>query len=92
MLHLLQTACHTPCLVELTACEKRVLELIIEGKSNIEIAEHLYLSLSTIKTHVRNIFGKFGVNNRVQAAVFALRNDLVSEAASCGCPSGYRLC
>lgn len=54
-----------------------VLKLIVEGKSNLEIAETLYLSPNTIKTHVRGIMNKLSVDDRVQAAVMALRSGLV---------------
>jgi DNA-binding NarL/FixJ family response regulator len=57
--------------------ELEVLKLIVEGKSNNEIAEHLYLSTNTIKTHVRGIMNKLAVDDRVQAAVVALRSGLV---------------
>ena len=48
--------------------EIEVLHLIAEGLTNQEIASRLYLSLHTVKGHTRNIFGKLGVKNRVQAA------------------------
>jgi len=62
---------------KLSRSEYKVLELLVEGQTNVEIASRLYLSPNTVKTHVRDIFNKFGVENRVQAAVFALRNGLV---------------
>jgi NarL family two-component system response regulator LiaR len=62
---------------KLTEREFEVLTMIVEGKSNPEIASHLYLSLNTIKSHVNGIFNKLGVSDRVQAAVFAVRNQLV---------------
>lgn len=46
--------------------EKEVLHLITEGKSNAEICEILFVSLSTVKKHVYNIFNKVGVNSRTQ--------------------------
>lgn len=55
----------------------QVLQLLVEGKSNPEIAEELYLSPNTIKVHVRGIMNKLIVNDRVQAAVVALRSGLV---------------
>ncbi len=55
-----------------------VLKLMVEGKTNIEIAEELYLSPNTIKTHVRGIMNKLSVDDRVQAAVKALRSGLVT--------------
>ncbi len=57
--------------------ELEVLKLIVEGKSNNEIADELYLSTNTIKTHVRGIMNKLAVDDRVQAAVVALRSGLV---------------
>lgn len=61
----------------LSARELDVLRLIVEGKSNPEIAAALYLSLSTVKCHVRSIMDKLVVDDRVQAAVVALRSGLV---------------
>jgi DNA-binding NarL/FixJ family response regulator len=58
--------------------EFEVLQLMVEGKTNVEIAEELYLSPNTIKTHVRGIMNKLSVDDRVQAAVTALRSGLVS--------------
>ena len=57
--------------------EFEVLQLLVEGHSNPEIAARLYLSPNTVKTYVRSIFNKFGVNDRLQAAVFAVRNQIV---------------
>ena len=57
----------------LTARELEVLELIVEGRSNPEIAKALYISLSTVKAHIRSIMTKLAVDDRVQAAVVALR-------------------
>lgn len=61
----------------LSGREMDVLKLIVEGKSNIEIADELYLSPNTIKTHVRGIMNKLAVDDRVQAAVLALRSGIV---------------
>lgn len=57
--------------------EREILILLVEGQSNTEIAAQLYLSLNTIKTHVRNILNKFGVDTRLQVAVLAVRKGLV---------------
>ncbi|MEA5572137.1 response regulator transcription factor [Calothrix sp. UHCC 0171] len=57
--------------------ELDVLRLMVDGLSNPEIAEKLYLSPNTIKTHVRGIMNKLSVDDRVQAAVVALRSGLV---------------
>ncbi|MBE9072161.1 response regulator transcription factor [Microcystis sp. LEGE 08355] len=66
-----------PNLALLSEREMEVLKLIVEGKSNAEIAEKLYLSTNTIKTHVRGIMNKLAVDDRVQAAVIALRSGIV---------------
>jgi LuxR family maltose regulon positive regulatory protein len=47
--------------------ELEVLQLIAEGLSRQEVAESLFLSLNTVKTHTRNIYSKLGVNNQMQA-------------------------
>lgn len=61
----------------LTPRELDVLKLIVEGRTNPEIASILYLSLSTVKAHIRNIMNKLAVDDRVQAAVVALRSGLI---------------
>ena len=53
--------------LNLSKRELEVLQLMAEGLSNHEIAERLYVSLSTIKTHSRNLFDKLGVARRTQA-------------------------
>lgn len=62
---------------QLSQRELDVLRLIVEGKTNPEIAESLYLTTNTIKTHIRGIMNKLAVDDRVQAAVVALRSGLV---------------
>lgn len=57
--------------------EREVLELIVEGLSNTEIGQQLYLSPNTIKTYVKGIMNKLVVSDRVQAAVAAVRRGLV---------------
>ncbi|MEL6399864.1 MAG: response regulator transcription factor [Cyanobacteria bacterium J06626_4] len=57
--------------------ELEVLELIVEGHSNTAIGEKLYLSPNTVKTYVKGIMNKLVVNDRVQAAVAAVRRGLV---------------
>ncbi|MBD1912717.1 response regulator transcription factor [Leptolyngbya sp. FACHB-16] len=64
-------------LIPLSSREQEVLKLIMEGATNTEIARRLYVSPNTIKTHVRNILNKLGVEHRLQAAVVALRHGLV---------------
>ena len=64
-------------IANLSQRETEVLKLIVEGYSNPEIATALYLSANTVKTHVRGIMNKLAVDDRVQAAVVALRSGLV---------------
>ncbi len=66
-----------PSIGQLTEREMDVLKLLVEGKNNTEIGESLFLSPNTIKTHVRGIMNKLVVDDRVQAAVVALRAGLV---------------
>ncbi|HEY9643675.1 MAG TPA: response regulator transcription factor [Coleofasciculaceae cyanobacterium] len=61
----------------LTSRELEILQLIVDGHSNVAIAKNLYISIGTVKTHVRNIFKKLCVNDRTQAAIRALRSGLV---------------
>lgn len=62
---------------ELTGRELEVLQLIVEGKSNPEIADLLCISIHTAKAHVGNILNKLCVNDRVQAAIKALKENIV---------------
>ncbi|WP_026702617.1 response regulator [Salibacterium aidingense] len=59
----------------LTPREQNVLEQITLGLSNKEIAAALYISEKTVKTHVTNILGKMEVQDRTQAALFAIKNN-----------------
>ena len=61
----------------LTRRELEVLKLIAEGLFNKEIAYHLSISEKTVKNHVSNIFKKIGVSDRTQAAVYAIKNNVV---------------
>ena len=61
----------------LTGREFQVLKLIVMGKSNTEIARDLIVSVHTAKAHVCSILQKMSVNDRVQAAVKAVREGLV---------------
>lgn len=62
---------------ELTKRELEVLIEVANGKLNKEIANELKISERTVKNHISNIFKKIDVNDRTQAAVFAIKNDLI---------------
>jgi len=62
---------------ELTERELEVLQLIVAGKSNPEIADQLCISIHTAKAHVGSILNKLCVNDRVQAAIKALKENIV---------------
>lgn len=64
---------------DLTNREFEVLQLIAKGRSNQEIADELFITLKTVKTHVSNILSKLEVSDRTQAAIYAFQNDLVEE-------------
>jgi DNA-binding NarL/FixJ family response regulator len=61
----------------LTRRELEVLELIVEGLTNTEIADRLVVSLSTVKTHVSSIIAKLGASTRTEAATIAVREHIV---------------
>jgi NarL family two-component system response regulator LiaR len=63
---------------DLTARERDVLELMVKGLSNVEIAESLVVSQSTIKTHVSSILAKLGVAGRTEAVAVAIQRQLVN--------------
>ena len=62
---------------DLTARESQILKLMTEGYSNMEIAQILVISINTTKSHVANILQKLEVDDRLQAALKALKNKIV---------------
>lgn len=65
----------------LTDRENEVLQLMANGANNAEIAEQLYVSTATVKTHVGSIFTKLSVRDRAGAIVFAYQHGLVAPPA-----------
>ena len=61
---------------QLSARELDVLKLVAEGKDNAEIAAELFISPKTVKNHISNILMKLQIQNRIQAAVYAVRSGL----------------
>jgi DNA-binding NarL/FixJ family response regulator len=75
----IEVASATPVVREkygLTERQLEVLQLIVNGESNAEIAQKLNIAIGTVKTHVCDILNKLAVNDRTQAAVTALREEL----------------
>ncbi len=68
------TVVHTAALESLTEREREVFDLIAEGMSNAEIGERLFLSESTVKTHVGRVLTKLQLRDRVHAVIFAYEN------------------
>src|SRR5919108_3579520 len=62
---------------ELSDRETEVLRLIANGKDNAEIAKELHISPKTVKNHISNILMKLQIENRIQAAVYAVRSGIV---------------
>jgi DNA-binding NarL/FixJ family response regulator len=56
--------------------ELQVLKLIANGKDNAEIARDLFISAKTVKNHISNILLKLSIENRIQAAVYAVRSGI----------------
>lgn len=66
----------------LTDREVEVLRLMARGRSGREMADVLYVSPKTVGHHIQHIYDKIGVSSRVAATLFAMRHDLLSDAAS----------
>jgi DNA-binding NarL/FixJ family response regulator len=61
----------------LSAREREILGLLVNGHSNRRIAEECYLSLNTVRTHVQNVLVKLGVHSKLEAVAFALEHQVV---------------
>lgn len=68
-----------PGIEPLTEREQQVLKLVVAGLSNAEIAEQIALTENTVKKYFHNILQKLQLNNRVEAAVYAVREGLVTK-------------
>lgn len=64
---------------DLTARERDILRLLAKGYDNQTIANELFISLKTVKTHVSNILAKLEVDDRTQAVVYAFKHHLVPQ-------------
>jgi NarL family two-component system response regulator LiaR len=64
---------------DLTQREREVLDLLVDGLSNPEISERLFISLATVKFHVSAIYSKLGAANRAEAVKLAWQHDLVDK-------------
>ena len=67
----------SPLVEPLSERELEVLGLVAQGLTNREIAERLFITVGTVKTHVHNIYGKLGVRGRTQAAARARELELL---------------
>ena len=64
----------------LSARELEVIELLVKGNSNKEIAAAIYVCEETVKGHLKHLFAKLGVNDRTQAVIFAIQHGIVHLA------------
>lgn len=69
---------------ELTRQERRVLALVAKGSRNAKIAQELFISIRTVENHLYHIFDKLQVSSRTEAAVYAMKNELLSSEEMSG--------
>ena len=67
--------------------EISVLKLVVEGKTNHEIAESLFISINTVKNHLKNIFKKMNVSSRAEAVAKYLNRSSIQENPSVKVPN-----
>ena len=75
--HMAEGKSDMPKAVGLTRREKEIIEQLCQGASNKEIAERLFISEKTVKSHLRSIFEKLDVSDRTQAVAYAFREGIV---------------
>ncbi len=68
-----------PATAQLTQRELQVLRLVAKGLSNREIAEELFISENTVKNHIRNMLEKLQMKSRMEAAMYAVRSNLLDD-------------
>ena len=59
--------------------EKQVVQLVVQGYCNREIGQRLFLSEQTVKNHLHNLFGKLGVSDRLELALYAIHHRLIEH-------------
>ena len=64
-------------MLKLTEREQQVLNLVVEGKTNSEIGDSLFISFHTVKVYLEKLYEKFGVKNRVQLVVKAIQLKII---------------
>lgn len=67
-----------PPLFELTEREREVLNLVVQGQSNQQIADGMFITVATVKAHISNILSKFQVSSRAEAIAYAIKHKLVT--------------
>ena len=65
------------CECKITQREKEILELVAKNYSNTEIAKQLFISVSTVKSHISAILEKLNANGRIQATLFAVKMGII---------------
>jgi NarL family two-component system response regulator LiaR len=70
---------HRAAAADLTEREREVTRLVAQGRSNSEIAQLLFISDKTVKTHISNILSKLNLQDRTQLAIYAIKNGLVES-------------
>jgi DNA-binding NarL/FixJ family response regulator len=69
-------SCNTSSLADLTPRELEILQLLLEGKTNKGIAREIAISVKTVEFHLDNIYRKVGVQTRIMAGLWAIRQGL----------------